>query len=772
MRLFLCEKPSQARDIARVLGGDQASKGSSFIETPKGVVTWCFGHLLEQAPPDAYLPDDIPKSPKGNKVWRMADLPIIPKAWRIEVKRDARSQYNAIRDLLKKASDVVIATDADREGEMIAREVMEMAGYKGPIQRLWLSALDDASVKKALGALRPGASTAPLYEAALARSRADWLVGMNMTRAFSLRGSAQGARGVLSVGRVQTPTLALVVERDRDIENFKPSPYYDVVAHVAVASGRFAASWRVPEAVADEEGRCIREDAAHAVKNRVEGAQGVIAKAETQRRKESPPTAYDLSTLQAECSAKFGMGAKKVLDVAQSLYETHKITTYPRTDCGFLPESQFGDASSILAALVKGDGSLAGLVGQADPHRKSPTWNDAKITAHHGIIPTVVVPKLASLDQDERRVYDLIRRRYLAQFFPDYEYDQTSIEAHFDADVFVASGRVSRIEGWKVVYGKDVDASDGEDERDDPGEGGDQKLPPMARGNVARADRVDVRNKMTNPPRRYTEGTLLQAMKNIGRSVTDPKLKAVLRETSGIGTEATRANVIQTLLDREFLIKQKKNLISTDKARNLIDVLPDHVRSPVMTALWEQALEEIAEGKRDMPAFVADQATFMSKVIEMVREEIGNDAGSARSSDRPHADCPSCGAKQGAVRLHSSKTGRDFWKCESCSTFFEDNDGQLDVEAFEAKQTQLDQAHTCPVCHRGKLVLRQGKRGPFWACNAYPQCRALTDDVDGEPDMENVREPSEKSPSDSVSSKKSGSEFQRSARSFHNRARR
>lgn len=747
MRVYLCEKPSQARDIAKVLG--EQGKEEGLIRVKDGVVTWCFGHLLEQAGPDAYLPDDIPKTPKGNKVWRMRDLPIIPTVWQVDVRKDVRKQFGIIKNLLRSAKEVVISTDAGREGEMIAREILDHVQYRGTVRRLWLSAFDDTNIRKAFSSLKQGEETAGLYDAALARSRADWMVGMNLTRAFSLRGSQKGAKGVLSVGRVQTPTLALVVARDREIESFKPSPYWDVHALLRVEQGRFRGRWRVPDDAADSEGRCAKESAAHGVKADVEGKDGRITKAETKRHKEAPPLAYDLLTLQVECSAKFGMGAKKVLDIAQALYETHKLTTYPRTDCGFLPEAQHVDAPVILNRLVEGDPSLGLLIRQAQPGIRSGVWNDRKITEHHGIIPTAVVPKLDALSRDELRVYDLIRKRYIAQFFPDHEYDQTSVEAEVAGHVFTASGRVSRLEGWKVVYARPAQDQEGEDAEgasDDPEEGKasgeDQSLPPMRAGDPVHADRVDIAQKMTKPPRRYTEGTLLQSMKNVGRSVTDPKLKSILREKSGIGTEATRAGIIQTLLDREYLIKKKKDLISTEKARALIDALPEHVKSPVMTALWEQSLEDIAEGRRSLESFVRDQANFVTKIIDMVRQEIGNDVGGARTTvERPHVDCPACGAKQGAVRLHSPKTGRDFWKCEKCETFFEDKDGALDVETYIQKKEQLEAAPACPVCQKGRLVRREGSRGPFWACNAYPKCRAITEDRDGKPDIENIRTP-------------------------------
>lgn len=669
MRLYICEKPSQAKDISNVIGVVKRDNG--FIETKNGLVTWCFGHLLEDAMPDEYLADDVPVSPKtGKKVWRMQDLPVIPSSWKKMVRKEAAAQYKVIKGLVATATEVVIATDADREGEMIAREILDMARYKGPIKRLWLSALDDSSVRKALASLQPGEKTALLYDAALARSRADWLVGMNLTRTFTLHGRGKGVEGVLSVGRVQTPTLALVVARDREIENFKPSPFHEVFAHIAVQSGSFRARWKAPEDALDEHGRLVNEALAHEVKARTEGKAGTISHFITKRVKEGAPLPFDLSTLQRECSAKWGYGAQQVLDIAQALYETHKATTYPRTDCAYLPESQLAEAGQVLAALSKADASLSELVKHADKTRKSGAWNDAKITAHHAIIPTASVPNLSSMSAEERNAYDLIRKRYLAQFFPDAEFDKTDVDATIGTDIFSATGRIQKVAGWKVV----VAVAEAEDEYSGEGDEGKQSIPVMTQGESARAAGVEVESKMTKPPAHFTEGTLIQAMKNIGRSVKDPKLKAVLRETSGIGTEATRASILETLFEREFIEKKgKKNIISTAKGRQLIDALPDAVKSPVMTALWEQALEEIGEGKRGLDAFVADQSKFVTKVVESIRGQVVERAPSELTQTEI-GTCPHC-SEQKAKKVFVKSQNKHAWICEACNKWSDDQGG-------------------------------------------------------------------------------------------------
>ena len=352
MRLFLCEKPSQAKDIAKVLGASRRGDGC-WVGT--GVtVTWCIGHLLETAPPDAY--------DARYKRWVLADLPIVPSQWKMQVKPKTASQYKAVKRLLGEAAELVIATDADREGEMIARELVEHCRYRGPIRRLWLSALDDASIRKALASLKPGAETFSLYHSALGRSRADWLIGMNMSRLFTLLGRQSGYQGVLPVGRVQTPTLRLVVDRDRSIADFVPVPYWAIDVQLDSAGTRFHAQWRAPEDACDDQGRCLKQELAQLAAAAINGAGSAqVVAIKTERVRETAPLPFDLGTLQEVCSKKLGLGAQETLDIAQALYETHKVITYPRSDCGYLPLSQHSEAPAILGALGRADPTLAPL---------------------------------------------------------------------------------------------------------------------------------------------------------------------------------------------------------------------------------------------------------------------------------------------------------------------------------------------------------------------------------------------------------------------------
>ena len=676
--LYLCEKPSQGRDIARVLGANHKGEGHlrGTVAGQALVVTWCYGHLLEMLPPDGYDP--------SYQRWALETLPIIPSDWRLTVKPPSQAQFTTIKTLLQDAGTVVIATDADREGEVIAREVLARCRWQGTVQRLWLSALDEASIRKALAALLPGEKTEPLYQAGLGRSRADWLVGMNLTRAYTVAGRRAGYDGVLSVGRVQTPTLKLVVDRDRAIETFVPQDWFDLHALFALPGDpafplsadspdtpapatdperRFSARWLVPKAHSDEEGRCLKREVAEQVATDLQQAQGQVTKADTQRQREPAPLPFDLSTLQQVASRRWGLGAQQVLDAAQSLYETHKATTYPRSDCPYLPTSQHAEAPGVLAAVAASDPGLAKLVAGADPQRRSRAWDDSQITAHHAIIPTGARVALARMSLIEQRIYDLIRRRFLAQFYPLHEYDRTTVEVAVASHRFRTTGRVERVSGWKMVLGSEAPPEKPEDE--------EPALPAMTTGEATLVLDTPIAAKQTRPPSRYTEGTLIAAMKNVGRTVADPKLRKVLRETAGIGTEATRAAILENLIKRQLLAREgRRHLISLPAGRALIDVLPDPVKDPATTALWEQRLDAIAHGTGELAAFLERQGSWVSKLVQQVKD---------------------AGLPQGLAGLVPPDILR------------------------------------CPLCGAA-MARRQGSKGPFWGCRAYPSCRGTRPD--------------------------------------------
>ncbi|MDF3172065.1 DNA topoisomerase III [Pseudomonas sp. ER28] len=634
MRLFICEKPSQARDIARVL--QASNRGDGCLKGQNITVTWCVGHLLETAPPEAY---------GDYKRWSLDDLPIIPRCWQVVAKPKVASQLKVISHLLRTCSEVVIATDADREGEMIAREILERCQYHGPILRLWLSALDEASIRRALSALRPGEQTLPLYHCALARSRADWLVGINLSRLFTLLGRRAGFDGLLPVGRVQTPTLRLVVERDRAIASFVPQPFWTVDAHLEQDGIRFHARWQLQTEDSDPVGRCIDETAAQqAVRRLTHAGSAQVDSVEVERVREGPPLPFDLGTLQEICSAKLGLGAQETLATAQALYETHKATTYPRSDCGYLPDSMLDEVPRVLQALAAAAPSLGAVLKEVDPCRRSRAWNSSKITAHHGIIPTAVTLDLAQLSERERSVYTLIRARYLAQFMPEHEYLKTQALLHSQTDQLVARGKQILVRGWRAV----INEADG----NEPAEQA-QRLPTLRESATVALIDATLNAQRTQPPKAYTEGTLVKAMKTIANQVAEPRLKQKLKESRGLGTEATRAAIIQGLIDHGYLTKKKRSLTASAAAHTLIEAVPPEVADPVMTALWEQALDRIESGQLSVETFLAKQAEWLTRLVR------NNATLTLRPPPSKGPFCPIC---RSAMHQRKGRTG-SFWSC-------------------------------------------------------------------------------------------------------------
>lgn len=634
MRLFICEKPSQARDIARVL---QASRrGDGCLQGQNITVTWCVGHLLETAPPEAY---------GDYKRWSLDDLPIIPTRWQLVAKPKVASQLKVISQLLRTCTEVVIATDADREGEMIAREILERCQYQGPILRLWLSALDETSIRRALVALRPGEQTLSLYHCALARSRADWLVGINLSRLFTLLGRRAGFDGLLPVGRVQTPTLRLVVERDRAIASFVPQPFWRVDAQLEAEGMSFKACWQPPTEVCDDAGRCVDEAIAKQTALRL-GQQRMarIQSIDVEQVREGPPLPFDLGTLQEICSAKLGLGAQQTLGIAQALYETHKATTYPRTDCGYLPESMLDDVPRVLHALIAASPSLGQAIKEIDPRRRSRAWNNSKITAHHGIIPTAITLDLTPLSAPERTVYALICARYFAQFLPEHEYLKTQALLQCQADLLLARGKQILVRGWKAVVNETHGNELGEQT---------QRLPKLREStSVALTDAAAIALR-TQAPKAYTEGTLVKAMKTIANQVADPRLKQKLKDSCGLGTEATRASIIQGLIDHGYLTKKKCSLSASAGAHTLIEAVPPEVADPAMTALWEQALDRIESGQLSVETFLTKQAEWLTRLVR---------SNASLTLRPPPSEGPFCPVCRSAMRQRKGRSG-SFWSC-------------------------------------------------------------------------------------------------------------
>ncbi|NBK54214.1 DNA topoisomerase III [Pseudomonas aeruginosa] len=657
MRLFLCEKPSQGKDIGRILGATQ--RGEGCLNGSGVTVTWCIGHLVEAAAPEVY--------DAALKRWSLEQLPIIPQQWRVEVKPKTATQFKVVKALLAKATHLVIATDADREGELIAREIIDLCGYRGPVERLWLSALNDASIRAALGKLRPSAETLPMYYSALARSRADWLVGMNLSRLFTVLGRQAGYDGVLSVGRVQTPTLKLVVDRDREIAAFVSVPYWAIDVSLSTGGQAFTAQWVAPDASTDDAGRCLQQPIAQQAAQQIRAAGSAqVVSVSTERVREGPPLLFDLGTLQEVCSKQIGLDVQETLEIAQALYETHKATTYPRSDSGYLPESMFDEVPTVLDSLLKTDPMLRPIIGQLDRSLRSRAWNDSKVTAHHGIIPTLEPANLSAMNEKELTVYRLIRAHYLAQFLPHHEFDRTVARLSCGGQALAATGKQIVVKGWRLVLVEPQADEDGD------ATSRAQVLPALRDGLACQVANVDLKALKTLPSRPYTQGELVKSMKGVAKLVSDPRLKQKLKDTVGIGTEATRANIIGGLIARGYLVKKGRAIRASDAAFTLIDAVPAAIADPGTTAVWEQALDMIEAGQLTLDVFIAKQAAWISQLIA----QNGSASLSIKVPQGPA--CPQCGAP---TRQRSGKSG-SFWSCSR----YPDCKGTLPVEAGASKR--------------------------------------------------------------------------------------
>ncbi|KAI5911937.1 DNA topoisomerase 3 [Azoarcus sp. PA01] len=660
MRLFIAEKPSVAKAISSELG--QTGKGHGFIQCGNDTVTWCFGHMLEQAEPDDYTPDEMPRNGSGKKVWRIDELPIIPTDWLLKPKDDAKKQLAVIGKLLKEAAEIVNAGDPDREGQLLVDEVLEYFRCNKPARRFWVSAQDSVSVKRGLAALKDNGAYRCWAAAARGRQRADWLIGMNLSRAYTLRAKRGGSRALLTVGRVQTPTLALIVARDREIEAFKPVPYHTIRAEIQHPGGAFLASWRAKENQPglDPEGRLVDTAAANALVAKVTGRAGAVAEYKQEAKKQHQPLAFALSDITLLASNKFGYSAEDVLNACQALYETHKLTSYPRTDCAYLPESQHADVPRVLEAIQHVNAELAGLVAGADPRLQSKTWDDSKITAHHGIVPTLHKGSKAGLSEKERNIYDLIVRVYLAQFYPVHEYLSTTVGVDIEGETFVAAGKVVTRNGWRDVY-QEVDEQDADKDTD---ESVNQSLPAMKKGDGVTCKHATRKDAKTKPPARFTEGTLIRAMENIHKFVPDPEHKKMLREGDGIGTSATRASIISELKRREFLASKGKQIVSTTLGRSMIDALPEVVKSPVLTALYERMLKGIEQGTAELAAFSAKQEAFIRDQVAKANDGAVTITGGREALPISSLyKCMACG--HGLIRRPTKKPGVFWWACSN-----------------------------------------------------------------------------------------------------------
>ncbi len=632
--LVIAEKPSVGRDLSKVLAGP-FTKGEGVLEGPDHIITWAVGHLVQLADPDEY-------DEKYAK-WRMPDLPIVPKKFKLVV-RDERSkkQMTVVKRELDRddVDQVVNACDAGREGELIFAYLYEKAGSKLPVQRLWLNSMTNSAIKDAFASLRPSSEYDTLEQAARSRSEADWIVGMNATRAATIR-LRSSFDGAVSLGRVQTPTLAILARREQEIRDFVPEPYW-------VVDARFLALPEEPRRAYDgrfhagANPRIASEQEATAIVAACEGNSGTITKVEKRESKDRAPLLYDLTSLQRDASSRFGFTARRTLGAAQRLYEEHKALTYPRTNSRYITSDMIPDIKPI-AELVGGQkeyAAAARYVTGLDMLPLGRVVNNEKVTDHHAIIPTLAERHpVDKMESDDLKIYDLVVRRFLAVFHPEAVFENTRVETTVADYVFRTRGKVLQVPGWRGVYGEGVSADAAQANPDDDDEGADQQLPKLEQGERSKVHRIALTAKETKPPRRYSDGSLLDAMETAGKLVDDEAMREAMKE-SGIGTPATRAAIIERLLQVGYIERDGRALVVTEKGMNVIRLLGDHaLTSPSLTGEWEHRLANIETGEDTRAAFMADIAKFAEETVHQLDTTL-KDVRIPRANLGP---CPVCG---------------------------------------------------------------------------------------------------------------------------------
>lgn len=621
--LVIAEKPSVARDLAGVLG--QFEKKDGYLENGQYVVTWAIGHLVGLADPEDYSPDF--------KKWVIGTLPILPDKFRLKANSKTIKQFKTIKDLAARSDigTLVNACDAGREGESIFRNIYRLAGCKKPFTRLWLSETTPAAVIKAFNLLRPGSEYDRLGHAAEARSRADWLIGINATRAFTCRHSVNGA---LSVGRVQTPTLALIVNREQEINNFVTTPYWELYAEFTKNTGEtYIGKW-----FKYDTDRFNNPDVARTIQGKVQGQPGEVIDMEQKDISEPPPLLFNLNDLQKEANKKYGMAAAETLETAQALYETRKLLTYPRTDSRHMTIEMAGTITNRLNALaaVPEYNSFTEQAQKASLHGKRYV-DDSKVTDHTALIPTDKKPNINALTSAERKIYDLVVRRFLAIFFPPALYKQTRVVTRSAGETFLTTGRVEITPGWKQVYTPAEDEAE-ESKKDKDNESRTTSVPELAKGDRTRVTKTEIQEKKTKPPKRYTEASLLATMEGAGRLLDDAGLKEAMKG-HGLGTPATRAAIIERLIFVGYLQRQKKMLLPTPKGITLINLVPEIIKSPEMTGRWEKTLADIEKGTANPGDFMTGITELTRKIVELARGQetaavnAGNSSGSGNGRE-------------------------------------------------------------------------------------------------------------------------------------------
>ena len=672
--LVIAEKPSVARDIARVLGANQ--KNGGILEGKNYVVTWALGHLVTLADPEEY--------DRKYEKWEMATLPMLPKEMKLVVIRQTGRQFSVVKTQLfrKDIGEIIIATDAGREGELVARWILEKAGCHKPIKRLWISSVTDKAIKEGFANLKDGHDYDNLYRAAVARAEADWLVGMNGTRALTCKYNAQ-----LSCGRVQTPTLAMIAKREEEIRKFVPKEYYGI----SLETQDVKWTWR------DEKTKSFRtfsRERAEQIKGRLENAALEITSVEKKAKKTMAPGLYDLTTLQREANLKYGFSAKETLNIMQRLYENHKVLTYPRTDSRYIGKDIVPTIKERLKAC--GIGPYRKLVGALmnKPVQVNGSFvDDKRVSDHHAIIPTEQFVQLDHMTNEERKIYDMVVRRFLAVLYPASQYEQVTMEAKAAGETFAASGKVIKSMGWKEVYEGGAD-DDLEDEADDEKKLKDQRLPEMKTGTRLKILKTSLNTGKTKPPARFTEATLLAAMENPVKFMETRDKEAVktLGETGGLGTVATRADIIEKLF-HSFMMEKKGNEIHiTSKAKQLLELVPEDLKKPELTADWEMKLSQIAKGRIRQGDFLHQIRDYTCEIVD----EIKTGEGTFRHDNLTNKVCPQCCKKLLAVNGKNSK----MLVCQ---------DRECGYRETISRTTNA----RCPKCHKRMEMYVKGKEEIF-----------------------------------------------------------
>ena len=672
--LVIAEKPSVARDIARVLGANQ--KNGGILEGKNYVVTWALGHLVTLADPEEY--------DRKYEKWEMATLPMLPKEMKLVVIRQTGRQFSVVKTQLfrKDIGEIIIATDAGREGELVARWILEKAGCHKPIKRLWISSVTDKAIKEGFANLKDGHDYDNLYRAAVARAEADWLVGMNGTRALTCKYNAQ-----LSCGRVQTPTLAMIAKREEEIRKFVPKEYYGI----SLETQDVKWTWR------DEKTKSFRtfsRERAEQIKGRLENTALEITSVEKKAKKTIAPGLYDLTTLQREANLKYGFSAKETLNIMQRLYENHKVLTYPRTDSRYIGK----DIVSTIKERLKSCGigpyrKLAGALMNKPVQVNGSFVDDKRVSDHHAIIPTEQFVQLDHMTNEERKIYDMVVRRFLAVLYPASQYEQVTMEAKVAGETFAASGKVIKSLGWKEVYEDGAD-DDLEDEADDEKKLKDQRLPEMKTGTRLKILKTSLNTGKTKPPARFTEATLLAAMENPVKFMETRDKEAVktLGETGGLGTVATRADIIEKLF-HSFMMEKKGNEIHiTSKAKQLLELVPEDLKKPELTADWEMKLSQIAKGRIRQGDFLHQIRDYTCEIVD----EIKTGEGTFRHDNLTNKVCPQCGKKLLAVNGKNSK----MLVCQ---------DRECGYRETISRTTNA----RCPKCHKRMEMYVKGKEETF-----------------------------------------------------------